>query len=203
MEGVKVTDKYAKYDTQRRKIVGKIKLKIPEEKKDGTLIYEIPVGVGVDIISKNYYSQSFPDPEKAVKSLIRNAKKTDAFGFEMSVQDIEDFVVMKLLNMERAFKGEEKVIYNRDVYDVLNLIYALGDDLDFSYISDLIGGRDILREKLEKARRKVVEPKSEIDETLVKLISVQEIRNLDANPVFLIDDKKKEIDMLDSIIEDI
>ncbi|MCD6381466.1 MAG: nucleotidyl transferase AbiEii/AbiGii toxin family protein [Candidatus Aenigmarchaeota archaeon] len=201
IEGVEITDKYAKYDTQRRKIIGKRELKIPEEKKDGILIYEVPVGVGVDIISRNYYSGSFPNPEYAIESLIKNSTEKNFFGDKIVVQGVDDLLAMKLLNMERAYKGKEKIIYNRDAYDVLNIVNYLENKIDVNHLKKLVGSKDVLKERLEKIVKEVYRPESEVDETLAKLIQVQEIENLDANIYLSIGYKEDELNKLREIIQ--
>lgn len=185
-------DKYARHETQRKKKVGKIKLNIPEE-RDGKNVWEIDVYVGIDIISPHYYSRSFPDSMYAIESLIENATEKDFFGIRIPVQAIDDLIAMKLLNMERAFKGKEKVIYNRDVYDVLNLVNYWEEEISVNHLSKLVGGKDVLKKKLKLVIKEVERPNSEIDETLTKLMETQKIENLDASPSFLIGEKEEEL----------
>lgn len=55
----KRVDKYARYETQRKKKVGKIELNISEQSGENQ-IYELPVYVAVDIISPKFYSKILP-----------------------------------------------------------------------------------------------------------------------------------------------
>ncbi len=193
-------DEWAKHPNQRKREVGKIRLRDGYE-LDGRTV--IPVYVGVDV-TKDYYTREFPEDRKSkvVSDLKESSVETDLFGEPVLVEGLNNLVLSKLINLEASMdRSGRPIVYDKYASDAANLIYLYNDSIDFDYVADMLGGRDMLIQQLRKARDCLAGHRNLEDRVLKKLLREQLIPEpLEVSRHLLVADKSEELKALDRVI---
>ncbi len=163
---------------QRKIQVGTVQLKEPIDGKP-----EWPVYLALDVIDRMFYTtgyqnggMSFPNPDYALAGLEKNTKTANILGQPVRFQGANDFIAFKLLNIQRGDEAGKPKTWIKDASDIANLIVHRPDPIDWQYIAELMGSKQLARERLTLARTCLVDPDTSMEEDLIrKLMAEQQI----------------------------